>query len=206
LTTGINAREPLIFFGRKIRVHDQVRVSLVWKTQDFPSPSVRGERHASQRCCWGAQFYWGGIGGLFNFWRRGHSLLGIQQQALKQDNQLRVNGLIPRYARQEKRSNFSAYLILYKVDAIEGEDDILRVTELLHEKMSDRDLRFRVSDEGTRFEVEYSLPPVRKSQKQAAERHVRHLQVSMDEAVEQKNDKPKRYSWTVAFPLPLSSR
>jgi len=154
----------------------------------------------------GCSIFIGGTGSLFNFWRKGPSLLNLHDQALKQDNLLHVSGLIPRYANQEKRSNFSVHVIQYKVDAIEGEDDIVRVTELLHEKMRDRDLRFRIADEGTRFEVEYSLPPVRKTQKQATERHIWHLQVSMDEEVEQKNDKPKGYSWTVAFPLPLSSR
>jgi len=154
----------------------------------------------------GCSIFFGGIGNLFNFWRKGPSLLSFHEQALKQDNLLRVSGLIPRYAKQEKRNNFSVHLIQYKVDAIEGEDVIVRVTEILHEEMSDRDLRFRISDAGTRFDVEYSLPPVEKTQEQVPERHVWHLQVSMDEEVEQKNDKPKRYSWTVAFPLPVSSR
>jgi len=145
-----------------------------------------------------------GMANPFIVWRKGPSLLRVQEKALRFDNTLYATGVIPNYSKREKRVGFSVQLIHYKVDSVAGEDFVVSVKELLDEKLTDQHLTTRTTDRGTEFKVEYSLPSSSKTENDSSGRHVWHLQVSMDEMTEVKGVVQADYSWTVAFPLPLN--
>jgi len=136
-------------------------------------------------------------------WRKGPSLLSLQQQALRDDNKLYVVGNIPKYLEREKRTGFSVQLIHYRVDSIAGEEIVVSVKELLNEKMTDKHLTYQTTDRGTKFRLEYLLPSSSKLTEDSSGFHVWHLQANMDETVETEGAKRRNYSWVVAFPLPL---
>jgi len=128
----------------------------------------------------GVMLIFGGICHPFIAWRKGPSLLTLREQALKIDNKLYATGTIPRYSKREKRTGFSVRLIHYKVDSISGEEFVVRVKELFNEELTEKNLTYQTTDRETRFEVEYSPPPLSKTEMGSKGFHVWHLQASMN--------------------------
>jgi len=137
-------------------------------------------------------------------WRKGPSLLTVQEQALRDDNKLYASGRVPCYSWRENRTTFSIHLIHYRVEEIEGEEFIVDVKTLFNERLMGKQLQFVTTDRGTEFQVECALPSPLEEEKVPGGAHVWHLQATMHEVVTYKGKEKNSYTWEVAFPLPVS--
>ena len=136
-------------------------------------------------------------------WRKGPSLLRVQEQALRDENKLYASGSIPCYSGREKRATFSVHLVHYRVESIEGEEFVVEVKTLFNERLMGKDLQFVTTDRSTEFQVECALPPPIEKKQVPGGAHIWHLQATMHEVVTYKGNEKNRYSWEVAFPLPV---
>ena len=139
---------------------------------------------------------------IYHHFRKGPALLETDLNYLQTYKELHASGFIPRYSKREKREKLEAEIICYKVIPIE--EDIISLEKPLV-KGIDKNLHYRVQDNGTSFQLECKLEEldsIRKECKQG-ETLICHLQLTLHEKVILKGKEVQNYNWKIAFPLLL---